>query len=437
MKKNILLQTRFRRLKAYLFPVQSNILPEKLQKNFRHLYFDIAWFGLLNGSAISFLTIFAARLGASGSQIGLINATPAVISLTLALPIGSWLENRKLDRSVFLSTIFHRFFYFLFALLPLLLISDETQIWIITVLTLVMSIPGAVIAVGFNVLFAAAVPANYRGMVAGRRNAVFAVVTVLTSLISGRILTTMPFPTGYQIIFLMGAIGGVMSAIHIWFVKPYVLQPKPVSAARTSKGFTFKQPIRRFLIYFSSHYHPEALKGKFGKVLLLLTLYHFFHYLSIPLFPIFTVNNLNLNDQVISLGNAFFYVTMFIGSTQLAKLTSRYGNHKITAIGMIALGLYPTTLSLATGPTMFMVSMILAGFAWALGGTAMVNYLLDAVPSEKSAGYMAWFTVGVNAAILLGNSIGPLIAAWLGLPVALFIFGLLRSAAGLIVLKRG
>ncbi len=137
------------------------------------------------------------------------------------------------------------------------------------------------------------------------------------------------------------------------------------------------------------------------------------------------------------MGNALFYVTMFIGSTQLAALTSRYGNHKITAIGMIALGLYPTTLSLATGPTMFMVSMGLAGFAWALGGSAMVNYLLDSVPSENSAGYMAWFTVAVNAAILMGNSVGPLIAAWLGLPVALFIFGLLRSAAGLIILKRG
>jgi MFS family permease len=128
---------------------------------------------------------------------------------------------------------------------------------------------------------------------------------------------------------------------------------------------------------------------------------------------------------------------MFMGSTQLASLTRRYGNHKITAVGMIALGLYPTTLSLATGPTMFMVSMGLAGFAWALGGTAMINYLLEAVPSENSAGYMAWFTVGTNIAILLGNSVGPLIAAWIGLPIALFLFGLLRSLAGVIILRRG
>ncbi len=281
MKTNTLFQTQFRRIKAYLIPVQNYALPAQLQKNFRHLYFDIAWFGLLNGSAISFLTIFAARLGANGSQIGLINSTPAIISLTLALPIGSWLENRKLDRSVFLNTIFHRLFYFLFALLPLLLISNETQIWVITALTLVMSIPGAVIAVGFNVLFAAAVPASYRGMVAGRRNAVFAVVTVVTSLVSGRILTTLPFPTGYQIIFLMGAIGGIMSSVHLWFVKPYIEQTRKLSTARTAARFTLKHPIRRFITYFKSHYHPEALKRKLRKS---ITLAHPVSFFSLPFY---------------------------------------------------------------------------------------------------------------------------------------------------------
>lgn len=437
MKTKTIIQNRYRRIKAFLLPVQSNMLPTQLQKNFRHLYFDIAWFGLLNGSAISFLTIFAARMGANSSQIGLINAAPAIISLSLALPIGNFLENRPLDRSIFISAMLHRLFYFLFAALPLLIISSQAQIWIITVITLLMSIPGAVIAVGFNVLFAAAVPANYRGMVAGRRNAVFAIVTVATSLISGRILTSMPFPTGYQIIFLMGAIGGIMSTVHLGFVKPYIQQAKPATQNTLISSYSLKQPIRKLITFFSTHYHPELLKGNFGKILLLLTLYHFFHYLSVPLFPIFTVNSLNLNDQVISLGNALLYIAMFIGSTQLAALTNRFGNRKVTAIGLIALGLFPITLSLASGAAMFMLSMIIAGFAWALGGSAMINYLLEAVPSENSAAYLAWFTVGVNAAILLGNSVGPVIAAWLGLPIALFLFGLLRSGAGVLILRRG
>lgn len=423
--------TFYRRLKALLFPVRASTLPYRLQKNFRNLYFDIAWFGVLNGSAISFLTIFAARLGANTGQIGLVNATPAMISLILALPVGSWLENRKLDKTVFYSAILQRLFYLAIASLPLFLLSQQTQIWLLILITLVMSIPGAVIAVGFNVLFAASVPPQYRGMVAGRRNAVFAITTVITSLVCGQILNNMPFPSGYQVIFTIGFLGGLMSSIHLWFVKPITTTGKSMVSTTSLKN----KP--GFIKSLTARFHPEVLKGKFGKTLFLLTLYHLFHFLTVPVYPIYTVNNLALSDQTISLGNALFHLTMFIGSAILGKLTSRFGNHKVTAYGMCILGLFPIILSLANGAFLFMVSLIIAGFAWALVGSAMINYLLDNIPPENNTGYLAWFTLGTNAAILLGNAAGPVIGAWLGLPVALFLFGLLRSTAGYIILRRG
>ena len=65
------------------------------------------------------------------------------------------------------------------------------------------------------------------------------------------------------------------------------------------------------------------------------------------------------------------------------------------------------------GPTLFMVSNILAGFAWSLGGTAMINYLLESLPAENSTGSLAWYTLGTNAAVLLGNSVGPIFAGLL------------------------
>jgi len=48
---------------------QSNI-PREYRANFLHLYLDIGWFGIVSGSAINFLNIYAARLGASALQIG-------------------------------------------------------------------------------------------------------------------------------------------------------------------------------------------------------------------------------------------------------------------------------------------------------------------------------------------------------------------------------
>src|SRR5690606_3728294 len=80
---------------------RSRPVPAEYRRNFFHLYLDIAWFGVLNGSAMSFMVIYATRLGASGLQVGLLSAMPAVVSVLLTLPAGHWLQNRPLSRSVF------------------------------------------------------------------------------------------------------------------------------------------------------------------------------------------------------------------------------------------------------------------------------------------------------------------------------------------------
>jgi hypothetical protein len=93
-------------------------VPAQHRSNFLHLYADIAWFGVLSGSAIAFMAVFAARQGASAIQIGLLTAGPAVMNLFFTLPAGQWLKRRPVDRAVFWTSIFHRLFYLVWVLLP-------------------------------------------------------------------------------------------------------------------------------------------------------------------------------------------------------------------------------------------------------------------------------------------------------------------------------
>ena len=51
-----------------------------LKWNLRQLYWDVLWYGILAGSTLAFQAVYAARLGASGFQIGLISAGPAVVN---------------------------------------------------------------------------------------------------------------------------------------------------------------------------------------------------------------------------------------------------------------------------------------------------------------------------------------------------------------------
>lgn len=437
MSNHYRLRTQYRKLKAFLVPA-SPAIPQYLQPNFRHLYADIGWYALLVGGALSFLTVYAARLGANTTQIGLINAMPAIVSLFVSLPAGSWLEARPLKKSILLSAMGQRIFYLFMAFLPWIFAQNQ-QIWILIAFTFIMSIPGTVISIGFNVVFASGVPMRYRGMVAGKRNALSAIITVVTTLICGRILTLMPFPQGYQVVFAIGFFGAAMSAYHLSQVKAVVdpeeaLSVVPLVDSEEENGIPKRTNLVRRV---RERLHVEALKTPFGRSLLLLAIFHFFHYLSIPIFPVFFVKVIHISDQAISNGTAIFYLTMFIGSMQINKITSKIGNMKSTGIGIMLLGIYPIMLSFAKNAFLFYGASFFGGFAWSIVNVAMINYLLEKVPAQQRTSYFAWFSLSVNAAILLGTMLGPVIGNVIGLTLALLIFGILRTIAGASILKWG
>ncbi|MFO3797704.1 MAG: hypothetical protein ACK8QZ_10555, partial [Anaerolineales bacterium] len=122
-------------IKRYL-----STLPPAHRYTFVHLYLDIAWFGVLNGTTLTFLNVYAARLGASGVQIGLLASLPALVNLLLALPAGHWLENQDVHKAVFWTSVFYRLGYFLFVFLPWLFVPP-IQIQALIWLSLLMAIP--------------------------------------------------------------------------------------------------------------------------------------------------------------------------------------------------------------------------------------------------------------------------------------------------------
>ena len=198
---------------------QQSDIPEKYRSNFWHLYFDIAWFGVLSGTAVNFLNTYATRLGASGLQIGLLAAMAAVVNLFLAIPAGRWIEKRHTGRAVFWSSVVFRIGYVLWIPLPWLF-DAQGQIWALIILAFLMAIPLTPLGVGFNALFAESVPDRFRAQVAGTRNITFAITYMITSFSAGYILKSLPFDTGYPVIFAIGAFGAAMSSYHIYHVKP-------------------------------------------------------------------------------------------------------------------------------------------------------------------------------------------------------------------------
>ena len=419
--------------------IRSSDLPAEYHKNFTHLYADMGWFGVLSGSSLAFLSVYAARLGANSFQIGLLGAMPAVINLFFAIPASQWLQNRTIGRAVFWTSVFYRFGYLLLIPLPWLFGNDH-QIWVLILLALLMGIPGTALAVGFNALFAEAVPEQWRAHVAGTRNILLSIVYVITSIGCGAILNHVPFPIGYQIVFGIGFLGAAMSSYHLFFIRSLAGSKSQGSVEEAITIENNESRPTRFKIFKQirlSSLRMDILQTPFRRTLLVLLFFHLAQYLTIPLFPMYFVNVLHLNDQQIGIGTASFYLTVLIGSSQLARLCNKIGLRKVTGIGVSLMSLYPILLSYSSGFLQYLVISLVGGFSWALVGGALANYLLEKIPNQDRTAYLAWYNIILNAAILAGSLLGSSIGERIGLGTALFIFGIVRLVSGLAILKWG
>jgi MFS family permease len=410
----------------------QSAIPREYRSNFLHLYMDIGWFGILSGSAINFLAVYAARLGASALQIGMIGAASAVVNLLIAIPAGRWVEKRNTGQAVFWSSVFYRLGYALWIPLPWLF-NAQGQIWALIVLTFLMAVPLTPLGVGFNALFAEAVPSDYRAHVAGLRNVVLSVAFMASSLVSGYILKSMAFPMGYQIVFGIGFFGAAMSSLHLFYIRPLKKDRAPLPPP-PAPVFAKENESPRGLV---SSLRLDIVKGPFRKVLVVMLFFHLAHYIVTPIYPLYNVNVLHLNDNHIGIGTALFYLTVLIGSMGLKHIVRRLGHKRVTGWGMIGMASYPFTLALSHEVWQFYIVSLIGGFTWALVGGAYANYLLERIPDHDRPSHLAWYNIALNAAVLVSSFLGPLVANQMGLGPALMSFAVLRVLAGYAILKWG
>lgn len=393
---------------------------------------DVAWFGLLSGSAANFLNIYATRIGATGFQIGLIGAMSAVVTLFLSIPTGRWLQSQNTGRAIFWSSVYYRLGYIAFVFLPMLP-SKQGQIWAIIAITFLMAIPLTTLGVGFNALFAEAVPVEYRAHVAGIRNVTLSITYMLTSLISGYILKNVGFPLGYQIVFGIGTIGAAMSSVHLYFVRPLKTDTPVLPVTPQPPSLT----LRPYARAIATSLRLDIWNTPFRNVLLALFAFHLTQSLPLPLFPLYNVRVLKLTDDHIGIGTALFYLTVLLGSTQLRRIAHNIGNKKLTGWSVSTMALYPLALAFSTTVWHYYGVSLIGGLTFAMVSGSYANYMLEYIPAHDRPSHLAWYNIILNTAVLVGSLVGSAVGDSIGLTSALLIFAALRFLAGLVILKWG
>lgn len=402
----------------------ANQVPVEHRKNFTHLYWDVAFWGLLNGSVVNFLGVYCSRIGATPLQMGMLTAIPALMNLIVTLPATIWLRNIPSTKVVPRAALITRLFYGLLIPLPVLL-SPGTQVWVILAIVLFQNITGAIAATIGNAFLAESVPEEWRGQVVGNRNALVAIATMLTSLAVGQILNRMSFEAGYQVIFAIGFIGSILSAWQLFQVKAVAgAEPAPCDAEASVPA-----P--------AAGARPEILRGPFRRLLIMMFLLNVGVFLISPVFPLYQVNVLHLSDQTISLAAALFGLVQFIVSTQCGAISRRIGFRQMTGLGMTIASFSTLMFTYSFSPQMYYATQLVGGTGWSIYGAGSVNYLLENVPAHDRSAHLAWFNLAINAAVLICGLLSASVVGVLGLFGAMLLGISVRFLVGLAVMKFG
>jgi predicted MFS family arabinose efflux permease len=420
-------------------------LTSQQKHNFKHLYIDIFWWGVLGGSTISFISLYLTRLSATSFQLGLLSAGPAVVNLCIAMPVGHWLKTHGLVRATFRYSLYFRLGYLALIALPWFL-TDSLQVWAILLIYLLAAIPGTILTISFNAMFADLVAPEWRPTVVGRRTALVSLSMTLTSLGCGYLLDHLVFPLNYQLVFAIGVLGGALSSYHLSRLQPVDIIPprvgRPLSdlARQTGTGsgdVQHKANGLRYLLRAENRdwLRLDLLRGPFALFMLAYLAFYITQNMPMPLFPLYLVNQLGISEGAISVGSALFFTTVMIISLSLNWYTQKFGQKAVLVFGAFAYSLFPLMIAAWPGLGMIWLAHAIGGISWGFAGSASLNQLMDRIPADDRPGHMAIHHITMNIGILAGAFLGPLLGDAIGLQTAIFAIGALRLLAAVLIAR--
>lgn len=357
-------------------------------KNFFYLVADVFWFGIAAAATSRFLSVYAIRLDASPLAQSLIVSLPGLV-IGISTVLAGWWRNRFQNTNT--SLWWPGFGFRLIFLLPMFapfFPADLQVIWLVLAVT-IPALPQSISGVIFLTFMRESVGDTLWGAINTRRFLWLNIGIAIGALVFGGMLTWIPFPLNYQMMFVL-AFGLSMVSFHYVNITQSVYPtPQPELTAEQMTPLHKMPGFRRVMVSIVLAYLA---------------------FLSVnAVIPLALVEHFGADEGFVAI---FGMVELFGGVTfglYGTRFAARWGSRRMTAIMLAITAFTPFILVTTTSLPVTLIGAAATGLGWTGTVNGLLSMLLESSPSYA----MPRASARYNQVVAAGTFIGPLIGGLL------------------------
>ncbi len=383
-------------------------------KNFRHLMMDVVWFGLALTATARFLSVFAIRLGATPAEQGLLIGLQGLVMGFSTLFAVRW-RNRfqTTSEAIIIPGFFFRFWFLLPVFTPFF--PQPFQVpWLLFSVAFTgigQGIAGSL----FLTHMREAVGDQRVSVLSSRRFAAMNIGLCITAVAFGWILTVIPFPLNYQVMFGAAFIFSLVSQWHVTQSK--TLYPVPVLAPvdSSSQERVWKLPGWRIVIVAGIVTHLAFLSVN-------------------AIIPMVLVKTMQADEAYMGIFGLIELVGGILAGLSGEWFLRRMSPRRLTGLAVGMTAVTPLVIAFAPSLSFALGGAMLNGMGWTLVAIGLYSVLVERTPNHL----MPRATTLYQQMLAVGTFVGPLIGSTLAgagvnLLAVLLIGAGLRLVGGLVL----
>jgi MFS family permease len=405
--------------------------PER-RKGLNLLYWNAAIAMFAEAAAANYTTLYLIALRASNAQIGLLGTLVQIFTALAPIPSAIVTERTGAYKAnVIVPNLIARAGFILLIALPFLQIG-EAAIGIAIAIFAARAFLQSWSTAPWTAFVAKLVPMNIRANYFSGRNFIGGIATILGAILAGQVIGALGFPAGYQAVFLVSLLVGLLATWSFWVI-PFKEQrnkhtlPAKQKDAEHAPGQNRKSEIQNLKSQFN-------LKTTFGRYMLCSCALAFGVGVGGPFIQVYQVKALGFSAAIVGI-----VLAIELGSNIIAQrvyggaIIPRLGDFRVMRFLRFLTPLVPLLWIFVQDPIAAGVVSAIAGLTWSGHELANFNNLLAITPEDKRASYIATHTFAVSMAAAIGPAMGGVLSDLIGFQPLFALSAVLRFGAAVLL----